>query len=335
MLGPAPAVGTGASGASLAPPAAPPAAAAPGGAVAWMPPPKGPPIRGRPLHPAAASASSALRPASADGRNSWRGSRSPAPGAGAPAGLDLPSEPALLQEIVHLLTEQKVREQLKVRREEDAYSDPEQVLKKLPPSLRKVCHKWYKDLKSMLALQMKHTEIMDVQAKHHEEQSLQRDFQQDLKRVLQWPALYLANAQPSEHAYDQQLVADHAAAVQAATAGGLQPPPALVYKVDEAWQKMRLRHAREAQEFRYHHSLQCLEMVKNRNSPVVLRQLLLDQMDIWRRNPANVVSDSQCGSYQRLLENATGWCSRPSSRSLRRRCRTAGTWRTRGWPSKS
>ena len=132
-----------------------------------------------------------------------------------------------------------------------AYEPTSALIKRAQPSLKKVLNEFAKHQKAVLKAYATHCELEEKYSTLQRDNLLLKNLADESKKGRQWPSFYLQNAKPVVG-----LSIDDAFLTRQ------QLDNSLVYKVDEAFLRLKEQHAREQQEFIFTHHKRLMVLLR-------------------------------------------------------------------------
>eukprot|EP00933_Yihiella_yeosuensis_P025434 TRINITY_DN19757_c0_g1_i1.p3 TRINITY_DN19757_c0_g1~~TRINITY_DN19757_c0_g1_i1.p3 ORF type:complete len:493 (-),score=121.34 TRINITY_DN19757_c0_g1_i1:5745-7223(-) len=196
-----------------------------------------------------------------------------------PAAPAAPATDLLLQQLADQLALQNVKQQLNSAQ----YLDPWRILRQVDPSFRSVLSSWHKEAKQAIEFFVTQSELADKYAKISESGGLLRQLADEAKKGHQWPQVYLAVAEPTDHAADLNFVANQ-------VHNEMQEQQQ--FKVDEVYLQLRLKHAKECQQYLFAHQSKMMALATSKASPQQLQLLFNDKVRLWFASNPHLSQDA-------------------------------------------
>jgi hypothetical protein len=165
----------------------------------------------------------------------------------------------LLQEQTSLLRKQSETNAISAA----CFHSTQDFLLQVEPSLRPVLVDWLREFKSNIAAYVTHCDLSAKYAKVTSENELLKQFAQEAKRKWQFPKAYLAVAVPIEGVD---------ATISSSTEG---------YNVEASWEALRLKHAKECQDFVVKHQAEAKKVFEKLIQTNVVKRSMDEKFMVW------------------------------------------------------
>ena len=223
--------------------------------------------------------------------------------AGAPA--TMPTSQTLL---LQLLEEQRTQNQLIANQlsmmhraqacATTVYTNPDDILNHLDPSLKLELQEWSRDYRAVLhqcatqeTLQQKYSDIIE----HGE---LHKQFKDEVSKTWQWPGLFKSEARELTECLATLNDGENDTFADVRVDG-------TPFNLDDAYRALRKEHADECQAFVFAYQRQCLDFFRKRVNVTYQKVLLDDRFETWcRKFEAFLSADAKVSLQRQVLQFA-------------------------------